>query len=150
MDLSSLRQMRLPTVLFQAHYVNTKYCGVLSRCWLGTSKKTTKQYLLIDNRFLIGKYTIAVTQTNLFPRKELNSNRGTVFLCGPGRNVTTEASLGVSHSCTGVCEERTRAREAEESPLLEPAERERLVKQAGKGFAGAVVICELWTLAVAL
>jgi hypothetical protein len=35
---------------------------------------------------------------------------------------------------------------------LGAATRERLVKrqQAGKGLAGAVVICELWTLAVAL
>jgi hypothetical protein len=43
-------------------------------------------------------------------------------------------------------------REAEESPLLEAVVRERLVKieQAGKGLAGAVVICELWRLAVAL
>jgi hypothetical protein len=43
-------------------------------------------------------------------------------------------------------------REAEESPLLEAIARERLVKtqQAGKGLADAVVICELWRLAVAL
>jgi hypothetical protein len=36
--------------------------------------------------------------------------------------------------------------------LLEAAARERLVKtwQAGKGLAGAVVICELWRFAVAL
>jgi hypothetical protein len=36
--------------------------------------------------------------------------------------------------------------EAEESPLLEAVTRERLAKtqQAGKGLAGAVVICELW------
>jgi hypothetical protein len=54
--------------------------------------------------------------------------------------------------CTGICEERTRAREAEESSLLEAAARERLVKtqQAGKDLAGVVVICELWRLAVAL
>jgi hypothetical protein len=31
----------------------------------------------------------------------------------------------------GVCEERTRAREAEESTMLEAAARERLVKTAG-------------------
>jgi hypothetical protein len=42
--------------------------------------------------------------------------------------------------------------EAEESPLLEAVTRERLVKtpQAGKALAGAVVICELWRVAVAL
>jgi hypothetical protein len=52
----------------------------------------------------------------------------------------------------GGCEDRIRAREAEESPLLEAAARERLMKtqQAGKYLAGAVVICELWRLAVAL
>jgi hypothetical protein len=51
----------------------------------------------------------------------------------------------------GVCEERTWAREAEESPLLEAVARERLVKtQAEKGLAGAVVICELWKSAVEL
>jgi hypothetical protein len=49
-------------------------------------------------------------------------------------------------------EDRTRACEAEEFPLLEAAVREQLVKtqQAGKGLAGAMVICELWRLTVAL
>jgi hypothetical protein len=42
--------------------------------------------------------------------------------------------------------------EDEKSPLLEAVTREQLVKtqQAGKGLAGAVVICELWRLAVVL
>jgi hypothetical protein len=41
---------------------------------------------------------------------------------------------------------------AEESAVLEALTKKRLVKtqQAGKGLAGAVVICELWRLAVAL
>jgi hypothetical protein len=54
--------------------------------------------------------------------------------------------------CTGSCDKRTGAREAEESPLLEAAARERLVKtqQAGKGLENSVVICESWKLAVAL
>jgi hypothetical protein len=54
--------------------------------------------------------------------------------------------------CTGGCEERTLAREAEESPLLEAVAREWLVKtqQAGKCLSGAVAICELWRLAMAL
>jgi hypothetical protein len=45
--------------------------------------------------------------------------------------------------CTGGCEERTWAREAEESPLLEAVARERLMKiqQAGKRLASAMVIC---------
>jgi hypothetical protein len=43
-------------------------------------------------------------------------------------------------------------REAEEFPLVEAVAREWLVKtqQAGKCLARAVVICELWGLAVAL
>jgi hypothetical protein len=42
--------------------------------------------------------------------------------------------------------------EAEEFSLLEAVTRERFVKiqQAGKGLADAVVICELWRLAVVL
>jgi hypothetical protein len=43
-------------------------------------------------------------------------------------------------------------REAEESPLLEAVASEWPVKtqQTGKGLADAVVICELWILAVVL
>jgi hypothetical protein len=42
--------------------------------------------------------------------------------------------------------------EAEESPLLEATAREQLAKtqHAGKGLVGAVVICEMWRLVVAL
>jgi hypothetical protein len=42
--------------------------------------------------------------------------------------------------------------EVEESPLLEAAASEWMAKtqQAGEGLAGAVVICELWRLIVAL
>jgi hypothetical protein len=41
---------------------------------------------------------------------------------------------------------------AEEFPLLEAVARERLVKtqETGKDLAGAVMICELWRLAMAL
>jgi hypothetical protein len=54
--------------------------------------------------------------------------------------------------CTGVCDKRTWAREAEEFPLLYYVAKERLGKtqQAGKGLAGAVVSCEVWRSAVAL
>jgi hypothetical protein len=43
-------------------------------------------------------------------------------------------------------------REAAEFPLLEAVTRERMVKtqQAGKGLAGAVVICKVWKIAIAL
>jgi hypothetical protein len=34
-----------------------KYCSVFSRCWVATSKQTTKQHSLLGNRFLISKYT---------------------------------------------------------------------------------------------
>jgi hypothetical protein len=51
-----------------------------------------------------------------------------------------------------VCEERDWVHEAVDSLLLDVIAREQLVKtqQAGKGLAGAVVICELWRLAVVL
>jgi hypothetical protein len=50
----------------------------------------------------------------------------------------------VRQFCKGGCEDRTRAREAEEFPLLESIARERLVKtqQAGKGLACSVVISD--------
>jgi hypothetical protein len=47
-----------------------------------------------------------------------------------------------SDFCMGVWEERTGAREAEQSPLLEAVARERLkTQEAGKSLACAVVIC---------
>jgi hypothetical protein len=54
--------------------------------------------------------------------------------------------------CTGGYDHRIWAREAEESSLLEVVVRERLVKKqrAVRSLAGAVVICELLSLAVAL
>jgi hypothetical protein len=56
-----------------------------------------------------------------------------------------ETRLELSQLCTGVCEKRTLAQEAEESPLLEAVAKKRLkIQHAGKGLAGAVVICELW------
>jgi hypothetical protein len=52
----------------------------------------------------------------------------------------------------GGYDRRTGEWEAEESPLSEAVARERLLKtqQAGKSLAGAVVIRELWRLAVTL
>jgi hypothetical protein len=54
--------------------------------------------------------------------------------------------------CTGGSEDSTWQREAEVSLLLEAAAKGRLMKsqQAGKCFAVAVVICELWGLAMAM
>jgi hypothetical protein len=52
----------------------------------------------------------------------------------------------------GGCEDRTRAREAEEALLLKDVARERLMKtqQALEGLAGAVVICKVCRSAIAL
>jgi hypothetical protein len=73
-------------------------------------------------------------------------------LSGPCPQVISRRRLELSHFCTRFCEERTRAREAEDFPLLEDVARKRLVKtqQAGKYLAGVEVICELWRLSVAL
>jgi hypothetical protein len=53
--------------------------------------------------------------------------------------------------CPAGCEDKIRAREAEESPLLEAVARERLIKHSSlyKSLAG-VVICKVWRLALAL
>jgi hypothetical protein len=50
------------------------------------------------------------------------------------------------------CQSISRAREAEESALLEAVAREQLGKaqQDGKGLESAVVICKVWRLALAL
>jgi hypothetical protein len=49
--------------------------------------------------------------------------------------------LELSQFCTGVCEEGTSAREAEESPLLEAVARERLVKTQQAGEDSFIVVC---------
>lgn len=61
-----------------------------------------------------------------------------------------ELSQLLNEFCTGVCEERTLAHEAQESLLLESIARKQLVKtqQAGRDLRCAVVIHELWRLAV--
>jgi hypothetical protein len=52
----------------------------------------------------------------------------------------------------GGYEDGTWAQEAEESPLLEAVATELQLKtqQAGKGLAGAVVICKVWWLVIVL
>jgi hypothetical protein len=52
----------------------------------------------------------------------------------------------------GICEERTWAREAEESSLLKSVTRKILVKtlQAGEDLVFAAVICKVWRLEMAL
>jgi hypothetical protein len=86
--------------------------------------------------------------------KELDAdNRRTVFpLWSVQRLYKQGKKLFFSEFCAGGCEDRISAREAEEPPMLVAVARERLVKtqQAGKGLACAVVICELWRLAVAV
>jgi hypothetical protein len=60
--------------------------------------------------------------------------------------------MGGKPFSTEVSERRTRAREDEESPLLETVAREGMVntQKVRKFLARAVVICELWSVAVAL
>jgi hypothetical protein len=53
------------------------------------------------------------------------------FLSGPCPDDISGTRLDLSQFCTGVGEERTRARESEEFSLLEAVVRERLVKTAG-------------------
>jgi hypothetical protein len=73
-----------------------------------TSKQTTKQHLLLGNRFLITKYTQPLLggdlETNTLPGKRLEYNNEQCFLHGPCRDVTIETSLVVS--CKGVYEEK--------------------------------------------
>jgi hypothetical protein len=90
------------------------------------------------------------------------TNEKKILVVGLKRFVAKSNSDSLTKSvCTGVVKkgvswespfrEDLRA-ETEESSLLEAVTRERLVKtqQAGKGLAGAVVICIVWRLAVAL
>jgi hypothetical protein len=83
---------------------------------------------------------------------EYNNGNG-VFLHDACQDVISKGqSQLLVDFCTGGCEERTLACEVEDSPLLRSVVRKWLVKtkQAGKGLVSAVVICEMWRLAVAL
>jgi hypothetical protein len=60
------------------------YCSVWCRCWVVTSKQTTKQHLLLGNRFLISKYTRTLLggafADRHVPMKMIGGNNGwTVF-----------------------------------------------------------------------
>jgi hypothetical protein len=75
------------------------------------------------------------------------------FSVGPCRDVITETTWGNQvQFCMGICEEGTWVREGEGSLLLEAVTWEPLMKtqKTRKSLEGAVVICELWKLAVAL
>jgi hypothetical protein len=76
------------------------------------------------------------------------------FLCGPCREVITRkvGAMSSVEFCTGGCEDRTWAREAEESPLLKAVARERLVntRQTRKCLADVVVIYKVWRLTIEL
>jgi hypothetical protein len=64
-------------------------------------------------------------------QSDYNNGNG-VFPRSPCRDVTSKGqSQLVAEFCTGGCEERTSAREAEGSPVLEAVARERPVKTAG-------------------
>jgi hypothetical protein len=83
---------------------------------------------------------------------DYNNENGCVSTWSVPRCYKQGSKLIEREFCTGGCEERTSGREAKESQLLEAVARERLVKrqQAGKGLVGAVVICKLWRLELAL
>jgi hypothetical protein len=68
------------------------------------------------------------------------------------RSVTTSTVWSISSVAKQRPASNGVSTEAEESPLLEAIARKWLVKtkQAGKGLVCAVVICELWRLAVEL
>jgi hypothetical protein len=73
-----------------------------------------------------GKHVPAVTDTKATIEERC-------FLCSPCRDVITRTdgtmtSVELVEFCTGGCEDRTQAREHEESPLLEAVTRERLMK----------------------
>jgi hypothetical protein len=95
---------------------------------------------------------------NTFPRQRIARNNrvivgnGVFSMWSVPRCYRQGAKSVESQFCTGGCEERTWAREAVEFPILEAVARERLVKtwQTGKMLSGAVVVCKLWRLAVAL
>jgi hypothetical protein len=90
-----------------------------------------------------GRFWATARQTRLrSDRHERSNKRGVFSMWSLPRYYKQGTRLELSQFCTGVCEERTWARQAEESPLLEAVARERLVKtyQAGKGLVGAVVI----------
>jgi hypothetical protein len=74
------------------------------------------------------------------------------FLCGLSQVVKTRIVWSISSVVRWWPASNGVSTEDEESPLLDATAREQLVKtkEAVKGFVGAVVICGLQRLAVAL
>jgi hypothetical protein len=88
-------------------------------------------------------YVPVARQQTLINATVGHKNRKTVFyMWSMPRCYRQGTRLVVTEFCMGGCEERTGAREAEESSLLEAVVRERMVKaqQAGKCLASVVVI----------
>jgi hypothetical protein len=115
------------------------------------------RYTMVVSGERLGKHVPAATDTNatmvqqqknrifcgsrradLSANESRHNNRRAVFLMwSEPRCYKQGTRLQLSQSCTIVCKDRTWAREAEESPLLEAVVRERLVKtvQAGEDLA---------------
>jgi hypothetical protein len=90
----------------------------------------------------LGKHFLLATDTNAKIDERCS-------LCGPFRDVITRIVGSVSLLSSAGEDVKIKP---ECMKLIKAAARERLVKtqQAGRGLTGAVVICELWRLAVAL
>jgi hypothetical protein len=94
-----------------------------------------------DGRIYQGHFWATALQTRSRSNGHERKNRRVLFpVWSVPRCYQQETRLQLSQFYTGV------------SPLLKSVTRKRLVKtlQAGKGLAGAVVICELWKLTVAV
>jgi hypothetical protein len=79
-----------------------------------------------------------------------NSGNG-VFLRGPCWDVINKGQSQLiisSQFCTGVCEDRTWASEAEDSPLFETVARERLVKTQQAGRRLSECCGNLWIVVI--
>jgi hypothetical protein len=73
----------------------------------------------------LGKHVPAATNTHT--TIELLLEMG-CYLCGQCRDIISKEQSQSADLYTGGCADTTRAREAEETPLLEAVARERLVK----------------------
>jgi hypothetical protein len=122
--------IRLPSVRIMAvscmrkcHWRN--YCGAYTRCWAGISKQTMGRRPLLCN-----------SAVNTFPLKRLRMQRwkrGFVYAVRAEELKAENWGNNSVELCKGGWEEKIRAQEAEKSPLLEAAARQRLLKPQQPG-----------------
>jgi hypothetical protein len=142
--------------------IQVKYCSVLTRYWVTTSKQTTKQHSLVDNWFLISKHTLPL-QGNAFANKHVTTEtigvqQWTVFSTWSepkcyNRDKFRSVSFvtGLWESCKGVCEEMTWSVQ-----WKNPHCPSRYQGTTGedtadwKDLAYTVLICKVWRSAMAL